>query len=131
MPKPIEWPDKISVYHKLGTVLTNSFTLNVISNPPLVINLGRKLILGGLVLSEKHQRPAARCLDDIVIYNYRPADKTQRPGKALIPGFVKAQFDEITRLQKDAKEDALDNIKDITEKIDVLERRVLGRKEMI
>lgn len=83
------------------------------------------------MLSEKHQRPAAKCLEDIVIYNYRPIDKTQRPGKALIPGFVKVQFDEITRLQKEAKEDALDGIRDITKKIDVLERRVLGKKEMM
>lgn len=82
-------------------------------------------------MSEKHQRPAAECLEDIVIYNYRPIDKTQRPGKAPIPGFVKAQFDEITRLQKEAKEDALDGIRDITKKIDILERRVLGKNEMM
>lgn len=84
-----------------------------------------------LVLSEKHQRPAARCLEDIVIYNYRPVDKTQRPGKVLVPGFMKAQFDEITRLQKEAKYDALDCIRDITERVDVLERMVLGKKEMM
>lgn len=31
--KPIEWPDKISVYHKLGTVSKDSFTLDVMGNP--------------------------------------------------------------------------------------------------
>lgn len=44
---------------------------------------------------------------------------------------MNAQFDEITMLQKEVKEDALDGIKDITEKTNILERRVLGKKEMI
>lgn len=87
--------------------------------------------MGKLVLSEKHQRLAARCLEDIVIYNYRPVDKTQRPGKASIPDFMNAQFDEITMLQKEVKENALDGIKDITEKTNILERKVLGKEEMI
>lgn len=82
-------------------------------------------------MSEKHQRLAASCLEDIVVYNYQPVDKAQHPGKVPIPGFMKAQFDEITRLQKEAKEDALDGIRDITEKTDALERRVLAKKEMI
>lgn len=50
------WPDRISVYHKLRaapTASTDSFILDV------------------LILSERHQRPAARCVEDIVVYDYR------------------------------------------------------------
>lgn len=83
-----------------------------------------------LVLSEKHQRLAARCLEDIVVYNYQPADKIQRPGKAPIPDFVKTQFDTTLMLQEKAKEDALDSMRDINERVERLERRVFGRKEM-
>lgn len=64
------------------------------------------------------------------MYNYQPVDKTQRPGKAPIPDFVKAQFDNISMLQKETKEDSLDAIRDITEKVDALEKRVLSRKEV-
>ncbi|RPB16340.1 hypothetical protein P167DRAFT_570578 [Morchella conica CCBAS932] len=109
---PVEWPDKVTVYHKLGDVSTTSFTLDVI------------------IISEKHQRPAARCHEDIVVYNYQPADKTQLPGKAHIPDFMKVQFDETLRLQKEAKEDALENIRDISKRVEGLEMRVLGRQEM-
>ncbi|KAI5845175.1 thioesterase-like superfamily-domain-containing protein, partial [Morchella snyderi] len=109
---PVEWPDKVTVYHKLGDVSITSFTLDVI------------------ILSEKHQRPAARCHEDIVVYNYQPADKTQLPGKAHIPDFMKVQFDETLRLQKEAKEDALENIRDISKRVEGLEMRVLGRQEM-
>lgn len=31
--KPVEWPDKVTVYHKLSEVGDSSFTLGVISVP--------------------------------------------------------------------------------------------------
>lgn len=43
---------------------------------------------------------------------------------------MKVQFDETLRLQKEAKEDALENIRDISKRVEGLEMRVLGRQEM-
>ena len=54
------WPDRVSVYHKLRELpseSTDSFILDVI------------------ILSERHRRVAARCIEDIVVYDYRKAKK--------------------------------------------------------
>ncbi|KAK5123648.1 hypothetical protein LTR16_003742 [Cryomyces antarcticus] len=79
---PMTWPDHITVYHKLATAptsQTDSFVLDV------------------LILSELHQRPAARCLEDIVVYNYRSGKKTP-----LRPFMVDA-FRETWALQEEVK----------------------------
>ena len=76
------WPDSISVYHKLRSPLSasgDSFSLDV------------------LILSERHQRPAARCVEDIVLYDYRQGQKTPlRP-------FMLEKFRETFALQEEAK----------------------------
>lgn len=108
---PMEYPDRVTVYHKLGSLGEDSFKLD------------------GVILSEKHQRVAARCVEDIVIYNYRPGDG-QKPGKARIPGFMGDVFGETLRLQKEAAEDAGEEMEEIEERVDRLEKQVMARKEM-
>ncbi|CAZ85084.1 unnamed protein product [Tuber melanosporum] len=108
---PIEWPDKVTVYHKLSEVGDSSFTLGVI------------------ILSEKHQRLAARCMEDIVVYNYKPKGKSP-PGRAPLPEFVRIQFESTLQLQKEARDDALSGIRDIDARVNGLEMKVLSRKEM-
>jgi len=83
-----------------------------------------------LILSEKHQRPAARCVEDIVMYNYKPDDPTQKPGKMNIPPFMKILFDDTLQSQKETKDDAAEQMRVIDERVTDLERAVLGRKEM-
>ena len=59
--KPMTWPDHISVFHKLRSLPDkddSSFILDV------------------MILSELYQRPAARCVEDIVVYDYRKGKKT-------------------------------------------------------
>lgn len=76
------WPDRISVYHKLQsapTPSTDSFVLDV------------------LILSERHQRAAARCVEDIVVYDYRQVKK------APLRGFMVEKFRETWEAQEDAK----------------------------
>jgi len=107
----MEYPDRVTVYHKLGSLGEDSFKLD------------------GVILSEKHQRVAARCVEDIVIYNYRPGDG-QKPGKARIPGFMGDVFGETLRLQKEAAEDAGEEMEEIEERVDRLEKQVMARKEM-
>lgn len=64
---PMTWPDHISVFHKLrqrpekeGTA--SSFVLDVV------------------IVSERHQRVAARCEEDIVVYDYREGRKKGMEG---------------------------------------------------
>lgn len=64
------WPDHISVFHKLSylpSASESSFTLDV------------------MILSELHQRPAARCVEDIVVYDYKKGTKA-----AIRPFMMKA-----------------------------------------
>ena len=79
---PMSWPDRVSVYHKLRrppSASTDSFMLDV------------------LILSEKHQRAAARCVEDIVVYDYRRGQKT-----SLQP-FMVEQFSQTWRAQEEVK----------------------------
>ncbi|KAI5801213.1 thioesterase-like superfamily-domain-containing protein [Geopyxis carbonaria] len=109
---PVEFPDRVSVFHKLGKVGEDSFTLDV------------------TILSEKHQRVAARCVEDIVVYNYKPSSPAEKPGKTRIPPFMRAVFDEVLDAQREAELAAADEVREIEEEVQVLERTVLGRKEM-
>ncbi|KAF8471830.1 hypothetical protein BDZ91DRAFT_653199 [Kalaharituber pfeilii] len=103
---PLQRPDKVSVYHKLNSVGKDSFALHVI------------------ILSEKTQRPAARCLEDIVIYDYNAASKVP------LPDWMRKQFDLTLQLQKEAMQDALEAVQEVERQVDDLEHRVLGREEM-
>ena len=58
--KPLVFPDRITVLHKLRPTLkpdSDSFTLDA------------------LILSEKHRRVAAKCVEEIVVYDYRLGKK--------------------------------------------------------
>ena len=55
------WPDRISVFHKLRALPNANDSA---------------FILDVMILSELHQRPAARCVEDLVVYDYRKGKKT-------------------------------------------------------
>lgn len=57
----MEFPDRTTVLHKLAA-LPNYDSDHV--------------LLEAVILSEKHQRPAARCFEDIVVFDYRVGKKT-------------------------------------------------------
>lgn len=102
------WPDKISVYHKLRsapTSTTDSFILDV------------------LILSEKHRRPAARCVEDIVIYDYQKAQKTP------LLDFMVQQFRETFRMQEESKAQNSKRIGDLLERVDSLEKASWNRPD--
>ena len=50
-----------------------------------------------LILSDRHQRPAARGLEDIVVYNYQEATKSP------LKPFMQKRFRETFALQEEAK----------------------------
>ena len=106
--QPMTWPDKISVYHKLRsapTSTTDSFVLDV------------------LILSEKHRRPAARCVEDIVIYDYQKAQKTP------LRDFMVEQFRETFEMQEESKAQNTNRIHDLLERVDSLEKASWNRPD--
>jgi hypothetical protein len=97
----MKWPDKITVLHKLRdnpTQNTDHFILDV------------------LILSERHQRPAARCIEDIVVYDYRTAKKSP------LPPFMINKFQETFKLQEEAKEKNSERVRGLLERVRGLEQ---------
>ncbi len=108
--QPMAWPDKFSVYHKLRaspTASTDSFLLDV------------------LILSEKHQRPAARCEEDIVVYDY------QRGSKSPLQGFMVDIFRETFALQEETKTKNEMKVRDLLQKVERLEKASWDRPDAV
>jgi len=59
--QPLQFPDRVTVLHKLR-------------DKPLPST--DNFVLDGLILSELHQRPTARSVEEIVVYDYKKAAKT-------------------------------------------------------
>jgi len=106
----MKWPDHITVYHKLAsepTTQTDSFVLDV------------------LILSELHQRPAARCVEDIVVYDYKAGKKTPlRP-------FMLDAFRETWKLQEEAKKRNSDRVRGLLDSVRQLEQDSWDREDAI
>lgn len=105
---PMTWPDKISVYHKLRSMpdeTTESFILDV------------------MILSEGKQRPAARCIEDIVVYDYRKGKKS------TLPDFMLEQFRKQFELQEQSKKNNSQRVREILEKIRWLETETWDRPD--
>ena len=95
------FPDHITVYHKLReapTINDSSFKLDVI------------------ILSELRQRPAARCLEDIVVYDYRLGKKTS------LPPFMLEQYARTFEEQDSAKRQNGEKVRSLLDKVRVLEK---------
>jgi hypothetical protein len=99
--QPMTYPDHITVLHKLSThpsSHTDSFLLDV------------------LILSERHQRPAARCVEDIVVYDYKAGKK------APLRPFMVDAFQQIWREQEEAKREVSQKVGSLEERVGKLER---------
>ena len=86
------FPDHISVFHKLRSMpkpTDSHFFLDV------------------MILSELRQRPAARCEEDIVVYDYKKGQKTP------IPPFMMDAFQQTWEAQEAEKERAEGKMKDV------------------
>ena len=105
---PMTWPDKISVYHKLRERPTQST---------------ESMMLDVIILSELKQRPAARALEDVVVYDYRKAKKTP-----LAP-FMLQQFQETFELQEAAKKENQAKLRDIEDRVRQLEKQSWDRAD--
>jgi hypothetical protein len=97
----MKWPDRVTVLHKLRTDVqpdTDHFVLDV------------------LIISELHRRPAARCVEDIVVYDYKKAAKT-----ALHP-FMVAKFQETIRLQEETMKTSNERVRSLLNRVRQLEK---------
>jgi len=95
------WPDRICVYHKLRSAPTPS---------------ADSFILDVLIVSERHQRPAARCVEDIVVYDY------ERGRKAPLRPFMVQKFQETFALQEEAKARNGRRVRELLGRVEKLER---------
>ncbi|OBT61782.1 hypothetical protein VE03_09088 [Pseudogymnoascus sp. 23342-1-I1] len=98
---PMAWPDKVSVFHKLRKIPTAGES---------------SFVLDAMILSEREQRPAARCLEDIVVYDYRVGKKI-----ALRP-FMLEGFEKLYREQEAAREKNTKRVLQILEDVRQMEK---------
>lgn len=110
----MKWPDKITVYHKL---------VHDPSSPSLPDKAAFELHV--IILSEVRQRPAARCHEDIVTYDYRVAQKTP------LPPFIMEQFQKTWVLQEEAKKTWRQRIQDIESRVRTLEVESWDREDAV
>ncbi|KAJ5522312.1 hypothetical protein N7527_006427 [Penicillium freii] len=111
---PMESPDKITVYQKL------------IPDPSRHLSAQSAFRLEVMILSEAHQRPAARCFEDIVIYDYKKNRKTVN-----IPPFVMEQFETMWKQQEQEKENWRRRIADIENRVRNLELESWDRADAV
>ena len=77
-------------------------------------------------MSESRQRPAARCHEDIVTYDYQRNQKTPE-----LPPFILDQFKQIWELQEEAKKNCQQQILDIESKVRTLEIESWDREDAV
>lgn len=99
--QPMTWPDQISVFHKLRLKPDETT---------------ESIILDVIILSESKQRPAARCFEDVVVYDYNTSNK------ATLPNFMLDQFRQTYDLQEAFKAENVDKIRSLLTRVRSVER---------
>ncbi|CAI7571559.1 unnamed protein product [Penicillium glandicola] len=112
--QPMESPDKITVYQKL------------IPDPSGHLSSQSAFRLEVIILSEARQRPAARCFEDIVVYDYNKNRKTVN-----IPPFVMKQFEAMWKQQEQEKENWRQQIAEIENRVRNLELESWDRADAV
>lgn len=102
------WPDRISVFHKLRSRPEKS---------------SRSFMLDVTIISEAKQRPAARCLEDVVFYDYHAGKKT------ILPPFMLDQLQRTYDLQEAAKTENKEKIIDLCNRVRAIERDSWDRSD--
>jgi hypothetical protein len=104
------FPDHVSVYHKLASEPTSSTDF---------------FVLDVLMLSELHQRPVARCVEDIVVYDYKQGKKIPlRP-------FMADAFKDTWRLQEESKKRNSDRVTSILDRLRSIEKQTWDRPNAV
>lgn len=80
-------------------------------------------VLDVLIVSERHRRTAARCVEDVVVYDYKTARKS------TLPRFMVEQFRDAFALQEQAKEANLDGVRRLLQRVRELEKASWDRDD--
>ncbi|KAK2846332.1 hypothetical protein FQN49_005828 [Arthroderma sp. PD_2] len=115
---PMMFPDQISVYHKL----TNEPPSPSDPNPRPFSNLH----LDVMIMSEAKQRPAARCEEDVVLYDYRVAKKLTD-----LPAWMLVQYRKLWEAQEEAKKVNRAKVQDIETRVRELELGTWDRVDAV
>lgn len=99
-PQPMKYPDRISVYHKLGNEPTETM---------------EAFHFDAVIVSELHQRPAARVVEDCVLYDYSKGKKT------TLPPLMLAVLQETWRLQEEARRTNSERVHGLLDRVRKLE----------
>lgn len=94
------WPDHISVFHKLRSLPKPSDT---------------SFLLDVMILSELHQRPAARCIEENVTYSYKVGRKIE------IPPFMMDAFTKTWERQEEVMRRVADRCRVVEELVEEIE----------
>lgn len=97
------YPDKVSVYHKLRY-------------PPSQQPSPSSLILDAIILSHRHRRASAKIEEDIVIYDYKAAKKTE-----MLP-FMKDVLEDTFQQQEAERVRARARIWELIDTVEKLEK---------
>lgn len=82
-------------------------------------------ILDVLILSEAQRRAAARCIEDIVVYDYRTAKKS------ALPPFMIAKFQKTFQLQEQAKAENSARVRQLLTRVRELEESSWDRPDAV
>lgn len=112
---PMTYPDKVSVYHRLR-------------HPPSSAQQQASpssLILDAVVFSHRHRRVSARVEEDIVIYDYRAARKTE------MPPFMRDVLEDTFVQQQEEQVRARRRIWDLVGDVERLEKETWDRPDAV
>ncbi|KAL4865696.1 hypothetical protein BDV12DRAFT_187981 [Aspergillus spectabilis] len=110
---PMQYPDKVTVYHKL------------IQDPTSSQSSQFAFHLQAMIVSERRQRLAARVHEDLVTYDYKLGKK------AAIPPFLMKQLKDTWKLQEEAKKFWQQRILDIEARVRKLEVESWDREDAV
>lgn len=98
---PMAYPDHVTVLHKLASKPTYESDF---------------ILLEALLISDGHRRPAARCFEDIVVYDYKTAKR------APLKPFMVDRLRETYEAQEQSKIDCEKKIKGLVDIVERLEK---------
>ncbi|KAG5919814.1 hypothetical protein E4U53_003962, partial [Claviceps sorghi] len=100
-PQPVTYPDKITVIHKLAQRPSGTST---------------GLFLDAVIYSERHRRVAARCSEDIAVYDYRAGRVS------TMRSFMVDALQGVWHLQEEKRCEVEGDIADMEQLVEQLER---------
>ncbi|KAF9870716.1 hypothetical protein CkaCkLH20_11818 [Colletotrichum karsti] len=98
---PMAYPDNVTVLHKLASKPTYE---------------SDHILLEALLVSDRHRRPAARCFEDIVVYDYKTARR------APLKPFMVDRLRETYEAQERGREDCEERVRGLVGVVERIER---------